>query len=85
MEERTGETMPKKSTSHKATGSSSMNARSRKSSPGGSTTSGSGHRRKSQRSWTAGGGNLTKGGCLPKLFILILPFLAVGAFLFTRL
>ena len=77
--------MPKKSTGHKATGSPSMNARAHKSSRSGSTANGTGHHKRSKRGWTAGGGNLTKGGCLPKLFILILPFLAVGAFLFTRL
>ena len=75
--------MPKKSTRHKATGSSSMNARAHKPSRRVGSTKRTSHRSKSPRPLMSGG-NLFKGGCLPKLFILILPFIAVGAFLFTR-
>jgi hypothetical protein len=31
-----------------------------------------------------GTGILTKGGCLPKLFVLLLPFIAIGASFFIR-
>jgi hypothetical protein len=75
--------MPKKSTRHKTTGSHSMNARTPRSRRSEQSTHRSGHRGKSQGHLMPGG-NLSRGGCLPKLFILILPFIAVGAFLFTR-
>jgi hypothetical protein len=57
----------------------------------------SGHQQKIQEKKMAGGnkemaegikkmagGNKSKNGCFPKLFMLLLPFMAVGAYLFLR-
>jgi hypothetical protein len=78
--------MTKKSTGHKADRSSiSMNGRrTRKSRRHEGSANDGGQWKKTQRKWK-GGGNLTKGGCLPKLFMLLLPLIAAGAILFLGL
>ncbi|HCC79223.1 MAG: hypothetical protein A2X25_15355 [Chloroflexi bacterium GWB2_49_20] len=74
--------MPKKSGAGKANkGSSSMKSRSHKSGRGKTSKFGGGFRLK-ERGKSIAGGVKSKSGCLSKLFMLTLPFIAVGALLF---
>jgi hypothetical protein len=76
--------MPKKPASHgskkKSTSKSHGGGKSRKE---GATKKKGGSRSNSQGK-KIGTGILTKGGCLPKLFVLLLPFIAIGASFFIR-
>jgi hypothetical protein len=68
--------------SHADQGSPSMNLRSRSQGAGkGNSSQGKGY---SSQSKGMPMGNQTKKGCFPKLFVLLLPFVAAGAYLFLR-
>lgn len=73
--------MPKKSESHKE--NKGWGRRSRKAGRGEGSGNNSDYRQQIRaKKMTAGS---KKNGCLPKLFLLVLPFIAVGAYLFLGL
>jgi len=81
MKKRKGEPMPKKPESHKANkGWSLMQRRARKARREEGPGNKSDYRQKIQEKKLVAGAK--KNGCFPKLFMLALPFIAVGTYLF---
>jgi hypothetical protein len=84
MKNRKGVTMAKKSTSSKGK-KESHSRQTRTASPGkGETHSRSGSSTPVKQGKSLGKSLPSKDGCLPKLGMLLMPFIAVGAFLFLR-